>query len=160
MSRRIRDVIITLIAVLVLGGGAVWLSIHFAPVHKTDCRATASAGVTEIKQVLGVDVSDADRAVIQSGFTGKRKEIKGKANVAKLTARFVGTDPKVKTVLPGDRAGYYLAIGYYQSGTELGAFDFYETGINLHAADSVTVYSLSKKMDTNAIVKAYGLGKS
>lgn len=159
MNRRIRNVAITIAAVLILGGAAVWLAMRLAPVRKTDCRAEAPAGVSDIQSVLEQDVADADRAVIQSGSTGKRAEIKGKAAVAKFTARFAGTDPRVQAVT-GPAVGYTLMVTFYRSGQKLGGFAFGNNAIVLYTADATTIYSIAKPLDTDGIVKAYHLGKS
>lgn len=159
MNRRIRNVAITLAAVLMLSGAAVWLAPRLMPAFRTNCPAVAPGGISEIGSVLGQDVSGADRAVIQSGLTGKSTEIKGKAKVAEFTARFAGTDPRVQSVT-GPMAGYTLMATFYRSGQKLGSFAFGDNAIVFYTADATTVYSTAKKLDTDGIVKAYHLGNS
>ena len=144
MNRRIRNVALTLALLLAAGGGAAWLAVRFPLGHRTECPAAASAGLAELRQGLGLDLTGADRAVIQSGFTGKRAEIRGEAKMARLLAFFDGTNPRVT---------------FYRSEQSLGGFDFGSDAIVKRNPETTAIYSLDRKLDVGRIAETYGLGE-
>ena len=158
MNRRIRNVALTLALLLAAGGGAAWLAVRFPLGHRTECPAAASAGLAELRQGLGLDLTGADRAVIQSGFTGKRAEIRGEAKMARLLAFFDGTNPRLRSVSE-PMSGYTLWVTFYRSEQSLGGFDFGSDAIVKRNPETTAIYSLDRKLDVGRIAETYGLGE-